>query len=375
MTHPLASVTIATLLASKPQAHNPVITFHHDQTVSAALKVLSQHHILSAPLVMTANLEDLESGMDREETIRDTLLGWIDIHDLLVALLDHMKKDGQQLPTQMLALMSALDKAQHTFMSRPLITLKSGEDKSLVYETEVDSSLLTTIQDSFLGRNGHAVHRLAVFDPHGEITAVCSQMDVIKLLARQPLLLGGKANKTLLELGLVQPGAGHSIVVVDAHLPTLQAFDQMLKVGVSGAAVVSPTGQLVANLSASDLRGIQPEHLSVLALPVAELLALRHGTTYLGYSQRDSKEAEHDFFASRRRPPADTGELSSSPHVAASAADSEVRLITATRTTTLKEITMMMAENHVHRVYITDEAMRPEAVITPTDILRQCVTP
>lgn len=40
----------------------------------------------------------------------------------------------------------------------------------------------------------------------------------------------------------------------------------------------------------SDLRGIQPEHLSVLALPVAEFLALLHGTSYLGYSQRGSEQ-------------------------------------------------------------------------------------
>lgn len=46
-------------------------------------------------------------------------------------------------------------------------------------------------------------------------------------------------------------------------------------------------------------RGIQPDHFGVLALPVAEFLAVRHGTSYLGYSQQSSKEAAHPFFASR----------------------------------------------------------------------------
>lgn len=37
----------------------------------------------------------------------------------------------------------------------------------------------------------------------------------------------------------------------------------------------------------------------VLALPVAEFLAVKHGTSYLGYSQHSSKGAAHPFFASR----------------------------------------------------------------------------
>eukprot|EP00983_Pelagomonas_calceolata_P040474 1137631-Pelagomonas_calceolata.AAC.1 len=61
----------------------------------------------------------------------------------------------------------------------------------------------------------------------------------------------------------------------------------------SGAAVVSPqTGCIIANLSLSDLRLITPEHFSVLALPVAEFLALLHNTSYLGYSQKASDPGE-----------------------------------------------------------------------------------
>lgn len=39
-------------------------------------------------------------------------------------------------------------------------------------------------------------------------------------------------------------------------------------------------------------RCIQPDHLSVLALPVAEFLALLHHTSYLGYSQRSSQQGK-----------------------------------------------------------------------------------
>lgn len=45
-------------------------------------------------------------------------------------------------------------------------------------------------------------------------------------------------------------------------------------------------------------RGIQGDHMGVLALPVAEFLAVKHNTAYLGYSQHSSSSAQHPFFAS-----------------------------------------------------------------------------
>jgi len=47
--------------------------------------------------------------------------------------------------------------------------------------------------------------------------------------------------------------------------------------GVSGVGVLDDNQDLIANLSASDLRCIQPEHFGMLGLPVAEFLALLHG--------------------------------------------------------------------------------------------------
>lgn len=56
---------------------------------------------------------------------------------------------------------------------------------------------------------------------------------------------------TLQQLGL---GSSRALVTVDPHMPTLLAYEMMLREGVSGAAVVSKAGELIANLSTSDLR-------------------------------------------------------------------------------------------------------------------------
>tara|TARA_B100000475_G_scaffold117244_1_gene85482 strand:- start:46 stop:249 length:204 start_codon:yes stop_codon:yes gene_type:complete len=51
---------------------------------------------------------------------------------------------------------------------------------------------------------------------------------------------------------------------------------------VSGVGVLDKAQGLIANLSASDLRGVTPEHFGMLGLAVAEFLALLHGTSYAG---------------------------------------------------------------------------------------------
>jgi hypothetical protein len=51
-----------------------------------------------------------------------------------------------------------------------------------VYQTDADASVLAAIRDFFLGQpdGGSLVHRLAIFDAHGDITRIVSQMDVLR---------------------------------------------------------------------------------------------------------------------------------------------------------------------------------------------------
>ena len=57
-----------------------------------------------------------------------------------------------------------------------------SDDRGLVYQTDAEASVLTAIRDFFLGQpgGGALVHRLAIFDAHGDITRIVSQMDVLK---------------------------------------------------------------------------------------------------------------------------------------------------------------------------------------------------
>ncbi len=152
------------------------------------------------------------------------------------------------------------------------------------------------------------------------------------------------------------------MITVDPNALTLLAFEGMLARGVSGAPVVNADGEIVANLSVSDLRCIQPEHLGMLALPVAEFVALTHGTTYLGYSQgggisprtsldrrgsgdRVSGGGTHTFFAGSPRAGAamaHAGAMPDSPRAGAAVSDTVsehcIRFFTVRPTSTLSEV-------------------------------------
>ncbi len=55
-----------------------------------------------------------------------------------------------------------------------------SDDRGLVYQADASASALAAVQDVFLHQPKGIVHRLAIFDAHGEITQVISQLDVLR---------------------------------------------------------------------------------------------------------------------------------------------------------------------------------------------------
>ncbi|GLC41442.1 hypothetical protein PLESTB_001011000 [Pleodorina starrii] len=427
------------LSAIIPQ-HQNIVCLEHNNTVGAALQLLAKRHILSAPLVIMPGLEDLGGGDMagvEEAASAPQLIGWVTVESILRAFLSHLEEKHGKLPRNMLLLMTQLEKEGPAFAEKPLITVSGSEDRGLMFQVHADVSLLTALRESFVPAGKSAAHRLAVFDPSGSITAVISQLDVIRHLREHPELLGDElASATVEQLGWAQPpgtgrpgsssgsgsgggapaagsGAGRPLLTVEASLPAILAYERMARAGVSGAPVVADaeaavgsgggngSGNMIANLSMSDLRNIQSQHLGILALPVGEFLALLHNTSYLGYSQRTSAQAAHPFFASGpptmlpppspsaspRRAPSSSGvgvgaagggmaEGGEAEGGEAAAAAVGIRMITCGPETTLLQVLSLLSDNKVHRVYVgapnggQGPLLKPMGVITPTDILR-----
>lgn len=353
----LASATLDTLC--KPFAR--VTTLSHDASIQEAMDVLRDSNILSAPIVVSAGVEELGSGAAE---MSPQLLGWLSIADVLQAFLEDVRrKRGGPLPTNMLALMALLEAEGPAFSAKPLVTVRGVEDRGLVFAGDSGTTtLLDAVRNHFLqpGPYGEAkvVHRLAVFDAHGEVKHIVSQTDVIKFL--QAGDLGPAADASLEQLGLLK--LAHQPVTVDPHVPTLLAMDMLLQNQINGAPVVTKEGELVANLSISDLRGLGSQHWGALALPVAEFLALEHATTYLGFS------------ASPRHPSGDKGtppQHFASQRRAGGPATGDIQLFTCSKGTTLRQLLDQLVENHIHRVFVM-EGDQAAAVLTLTDILRFC---
>ncbi|KIY94859.1 hypothetical protein MNEG_13104 [Monoraphidium neglectum] len=140
------------------------------------------------------------------------------------------------------------------------------------------------------GGGRRVVHRLAVFNALGEITHIVSQTDVLRHLLKHRDAIGPVGARPISDLGLLE-GKG-PLVALQPHTPTLLAFEQLAAAGeklpsscaargageggppgqaeswvlgraltrlsaaacVTGAPVIASDGELIANLSVSDIR-------------------------------------------------------------------------------------------------------------------------
>jgi hypothetical protein len=124
----------------------------------------------------------------------------VDINDILREFLAHLRVKVNPLPSSMLQLMGLLEKEGPGFIEKSLITIVGDVDHALVFQPDADTSVLSAVKDMFLATkqqnvNGvqvpRVVHRLAMFDAHGYIVNVVSQMDVVRCAAGAALLRPG----------------------------------------------------------------------------------------------------------------------------------------------------------------------------------------
>lgn len=78
-------------------------------------------------------------------------------------------------------------------------------------------------------------------------------------------------------MGLTRKERG--VVCARIDEATHDVFAIMYANRVSAVGILNDQGDLVANLSASDLRRIQPQHFSLLALPVGHFLSRLHSAS------------------------------------------------------------------------------------------------
>lgn len=176
-------------------------------------------------------------------------------------------------------------------------------------------------------------HRALVHIPMDEKTfqpsyRMVSQMDVVRYIFKHidDPTFKNCTSKRIEEMGLVNP-LGNAVISVTTQDRAATAFYRMFYNQVNAVAVVDEAGKLVANISASDLRGLSSATLPYLRLPALEFLK----------KMAEGKKPAHV--------------LSCYSHELLSGVISKV--VTA----------------NVHRVWVINAAQNPIGVVTLTDII------
>jgi len=329
----LAGTTVGEFLRERAQSAHPppaggVVMVSVQDTVGHVLDVLATQRVQSVPVVDEENLE-LVGFCGAGDVLGEFLRGPI-THRLPMVLPEHMPAWRRGLyrgllyrdswarlsEDEVMARMSDLAWAGERFAERKVGTLRLGADGEYFFGGfEADASVLGLVSSGLFnfcfdpceGRpdvEGLVVnHRAAVFTYDPKVDAmrvrdVISQVDVARFLLDHEADLGALAATPLHELGLV---GGRMALSVEAHTPALEAFALMQTNRVRCVAVVSDhlarrdatrvplcleegaEGKpIVANLSLSDFRGLEPRHFWTLALPVHAFLSLQLGIDFSG---------------------------------------------------------------------------------------------
>jgi len=373
----LKDMSVKELVGAKEKR---VLVLEHDESVGEALVRMAERKVLSAPVVVVSEEEDSEEG----ERLPYALLGVMDVGTVLQTLVQAVAKqnaraifvDETEDVNRQNEQVLALQKAAEDFFTRKVITLPMTRDKEVLYRGNLETDVLTLVEEGFLlPRRGEVNHRILIFDEKGVVTNIISQTDVIRYIYKHVESLGRLRYQTVHQLEL----STKPVLVAQANLPALDAFRKMNEEKISGVAVVdSVDGRLVANLSISDLRGLTPSLFGSLALPLGEFLKREEQEQAFQERLRMAKleEMRHKEYSAVPPPQVYHGEAAATKAPASHAEGKAHRVPVSCRSyTTVEEVIRLMLTNKVHRVYEVDGHFRPIGVVTLTDVLWALTSP
>lgn len=275
------------------------------QPLDKALQRLNRHKITSLPIIS-------------EETGKILgILDSLDIVNYLSTVLDqeaigparwdfNLKTTGELL---------ALSKNRGLVMSNQaniyeaLGYLSKGVPRIMVVDSDVGPHLQEKEEEGILG--------------------LFTQSDVVRFLAANPywLNLHPLASKKLEELNLFSEPEEH-LISVDQNTPAFMAF-KLIAEASAGVVVVDDDGRIVANLTASNIRGISRRNFQLLRRPLFEFL------------QRDRRRGWWTM------------------------------PVCLKLTDTLEKTVLQFGSTKVHQMFICDSYGHPKHTVTLTHILRQ----
>eukprot|EP00037_Helgoeca_nana_P016510 m.155314 g.155314 ORF g.155314 m.155314 type:complete len:305 (+) comp23561_c0_seq1:72-986(+) len=291
----LHGTSLAALLSEQDVAE--VITVKDTDTVELAIKRMSEARVLALPVI----------GGDGK------ICGMVDTLDI-ISFMASVAPEGEELTKEMLKSMECFGRAV-AFMTVANIMDASGVNACVAFDEHTPSSAVLELF-------AQGTHRCPVLSSE-ELTGVLSQSTMVRHM--EPMIRRGQmkdvAHKTLGDLGLGQV----PVLSVGPDARVIDAINMISKNKVSALAICNKAGELVDNISATDLRGLERDDIPNILEPVGHFF-LSHGI--------------------QRKP----------------------TITTPLWDTTLEECLTLLVKNNVHRVWIVGHAKNPVGVVSLTDI-------
>ncbi|ONI07991.1 hypothetical protein PRUPE_5G152000 [Prunus persica] len=350
--------------AFPPAPSNQVIEIKSDTSLAEAVKILSQHKILSAPVVDVDAPEDA-SWIDR-------YIGIVEFAGIVVWILHQSEPPSPRTPTSPSSA-TAIAAAANGLKGLDIAGLELGSDFAATtagsfFEALTSSEFYKNTQvrdisgsfrwapflalqtsNSFLTMllllSKYKMKSVPVVDlGDGKIDNVITQSAVIHMLAECAGLQWFESwgTKKLSELGLPMMSADHIVKVYEDE-PVLQAFKLMRKKRVGGVPVIEKGGsRAVGNISLRDVQFL---------LTAPEIYHDYRSITAKNFLTAVEKylETHHEVY----------------PMLST--------MVTCKKDHTIKDLILMLDAEKIHRVYVVDDDGNLEGVITLRDIISRLV--
>jgi CBS domain-containing protein len=185
---------------------------------------------------------------------------------------------------------------------------------------------------NFFGKSNEAVHRVAVVDDNHNLIGVLTQSMLLRCisddLSRLPQINNVKARS-------LRMTEANKLATVRSDVSAFEAFMKMHNECLSSLAVVSESGDICENISATDLKGVLTDFKRLL-LPVREYLGMTRSIV-LGMKKPEG-------------------------------------LVHCILDSTLRDVVNLINETRIHRLYVVDEQRKPVGVVSLTDVFHNLNT-
>jgi len=283
-----------------------IVCVSPNANVDTALKTLQSKRVLSFPVV---------------DFVSRVCVGVLDVLDIAAFVAASVNIPFSASPPELQAFLfnlfssTSIQQVLEFSIARGPRSLDSSftEMKPVTIDTSI-----TKLMELF----SFGVHRLPIINAEQKIINFISQMDLLRFLAENIFLLGNQDKTTLEELGI----GTAEVQYAKSEATVIEALKHMTEKRISALPILTEDNRIVANFSASDLRGIGPNDYLNLFLPLTEFLRL--------YNPK-----------------------SISP-------------LTVELSDTLDYCIFKLVATRVHRLWLADELQRVSGVISTTDMVK-----